>query len=202
MVLPPGINKATGPKAALADLELSPHNVVGIGDAENDFAFLKSCGCSAAVSNAVPALKKIENCGHRGRRMVGPGRRRIGRANPGRRCCHHPNRARHGIRVGKRRSGEEMLLVPFAGSALISGNSGIGKSTLATALTERMAEKKFEFCVFDPEGDYEELDQAIPVGSVANPPAWDWRTSAWHRRSSRFCARMQAAANAALSFRP
>jgi hypothetical protein len=63
-----------------------------------------------------------------------------------------------------------VLLVPFAGSALISGSSGIGKSTLATALTERMAEKKFEFCVFDPEGDYEELDQAIPVGSVANSP--------------------------------
>ena len=36
MVLPPGVNKASGLKAALADLGLSAHNVVSIGDAEND----------------------------------------------------------------------------------------------------------------------------------------------------------------------
>ncbi|TIU09247.1 MAG: HAD-IIB family hydrolase, partial [Mesorhizobium sp.] len=40
MVLPSGVNKATGLAAALEDLELSAHNVVGIGDAENDHAFL------------------------------------------------------------------------------------------------------------------------------------------------------------------
>ncbi|HEY6403191.1 MAG TPA: HAD hydrolase family protein, partial [Blastocatellia bacterium] len=32
MVLPSGVNKATGLKAALDDLGLSPHNAVGIGD--------------------------------------------------------------------------------------------------------------------------------------------------------------------------
>ena len=40
MVLPSGINKATGLAAALSELSLSPHNTVGIGDAENDHAFL------------------------------------------------------------------------------------------------------------------------------------------------------------------
>src|SRR5579884_2608762 len=40
MVLPSGVNKATGLAAALAELRLSPHNAVGIGDAENDHAFL------------------------------------------------------------------------------------------------------------------------------------------------------------------
>jgi len=39
MVLPSGINKASGLKAALNELSLSFHNVVGIGDAENDHAF-------------------------------------------------------------------------------------------------------------------------------------------------------------------
>ena len=57
MVLPPGVNKATGLKAALVELELSPQAVVGIGDAENDQAFLAWCGCSVAVANALPALK-------------------------------------------------------------------------------------------------------------------------------------------------
>jgi hydroxymethylpyrimidine pyrophosphatase-like HAD family hydrolase len=167
MVLPPGINKATGLKAALDDLELSPHNVIGIGDAENDFAFLEACGCSAAVSNAVPALKKMVDivvAGRSGQDAVELIEQILDAD-----AAIIPI-ARHGIRVGKRRSGEEVLLVPFAGGTLISGSSGIGKSALATALTERMAEKKFEFCVFDPEGDYDELDQAIPLGSVANSP--------------------------------
>ncbi len=57
MVLPSGVNKAAGLAAALNELELSPHNVVGVGDAENDHAFLRFCGCAAAVSNALPMVK-------------------------------------------------------------------------------------------------------------------------------------------------
>ena len=58
MVLPPQVNKATGLAAALAELKLSPHNVVGVGDAENDHAFLAACECAVAVANALPALKE------------------------------------------------------------------------------------------------------------------------------------------------
>jgi hydroxymethylpyrimidine pyrophosphatase-like HAD family hydrolase len=58
MVLPPGVNKASGLAAALDDLRLSPHNVVGIGDAENDQALLRMCGCAAAVANALPSIKE------------------------------------------------------------------------------------------------------------------------------------------------
>ena len=58
----------------------------------------------------------------------------------------------------------------YSGSVLIAGSSGIGKSTLATALTERMAERQFEFCVFDPEGDYEELEHAVSISDAATPP--------------------------------
>ena len=58
MVLPSGVNKATGLAAALADMGLSPHNVVGIGDAENDHALLSFCGFGVAVANAVPLLKE------------------------------------------------------------------------------------------------------------------------------------------------
>jgi HAD superfamily hydrolase (TIGR01484 family) len=57
MVLPSGVNKATGLAAALDELGFSPHNVVGVGDAENDHAFLESCECSVAVANALPALR-------------------------------------------------------------------------------------------------------------------------------------------------
>ncbi len=57
MVLPSGVNKSTGLAAALDELGLSPKDVVGIGDAENDHAFLGVCGCGVAVANALPALR-------------------------------------------------------------------------------------------------------------------------------------------------
>jgi hydroxymethylpyrimidine pyrophosphatase-like HAD family hydrolase len=58
MVLPSGVNKASGLQIALNELRFSPHNTVGVGDAENDDAFLAMCGCSVAVANALPALKE------------------------------------------------------------------------------------------------------------------------------------------------
>jgi len=58
MVLPTGVDKGTGFRAALAELGLSAASVVGIGDAENDYAFLSLCGFSAAVANAIPSLKE------------------------------------------------------------------------------------------------------------------------------------------------
>ncbi|MGH8211381.1 MAG: HAD family hydrolase [Steroidobacteraceae bacterium] len=57
MILPAGINKATGLASALEKMELSARNTVAIGDAENDHALLASCECSAAVANALPTLK-------------------------------------------------------------------------------------------------------------------------------------------------
>jgi hydroxymethylpyrimidine pyrophosphatase-like HAD family hydrolase len=41
MVLPAGVNKGSGLAAALHKMRLSPHNAIGIGDAENDHAFLE-----------------------------------------------------------------------------------------------------------------------------------------------------------------
>jgi hydroxymethylpyrimidine pyrophosphatase-like HAD family hydrolase len=58
MVLPSGINKATGLAAALAELGISVHNVVAVGDAENDHSFLRAAECGVAVANALPSLKE------------------------------------------------------------------------------------------------------------------------------------------------
>jgi len=57
MILPSGVNKATGLAVALGQLGLSPQQVVGVGDAENDHPLLRYCGCGVAVANALPALK-------------------------------------------------------------------------------------------------------------------------------------------------
>lgn len=58
MVLPSGVNKATGMKIALDELGIAPERVVGVGDAENDHAFLAACGFGVAVANALPSLKE------------------------------------------------------------------------------------------------------------------------------------------------
>ena len=71
MVLPSGVNKATGLLAALKDIGLSAHNVVGVGDAENDHAFLAECGCGVAVANALPTLKERADVVTRGKQGQG-----------------------------------------------------------------------------------------------------------------------------------
>jgi hydroxymethylpyrimidine pyrophosphatase-like HAD family hydrolase len=57
MVLPSGINKASGLTCALSELKIDATSVAGVGDAENDHALLQLCGVGAAVANALPSLK-------------------------------------------------------------------------------------------------------------------------------------------------
>jgi|SRR5262245_10245508 len=73
MVLPTGVNKATGLAAALEELGHSTRDTVAIGDAENDHALLAACGCAVAVGNAVPALKERADLvvkGHEGTAVI------------------------------------------------------------------------------------------------------------------------------------
>jgi hydroxymethylpyrimidine pyrophosphatase-like HAD family hydrolase len=58
MALPSGVTKATGLAPALEELGVSPERTVGIGDAENDQAFLAACGLAVAVSNALDSVKQ------------------------------------------------------------------------------------------------------------------------------------------------
>lgn len=59
MVLPEGVNKASGLAAALAELGLDAAQVVGIGDAENDRSLLAISSLGVAVGNALPELKAL-----------------------------------------------------------------------------------------------------------------------------------------------
>ena len=73
MILPSGINKASGLAAALEETGVSPHNVVAVGDAENDHALLSYAGAAAAVANAVPMLAEradLVTAGARGEGVI------------------------------------------------------------------------------------------------------------------------------------
>jgi hypothetical protein len=169
MVLPAGVSKASGLKAALEELELSPLNVVGVGDAENDHAFLRICGASAAVANAIPALKHACDIVLEGARGAGVVELidRIVAEDAG---ILPPERL--GLPICTDRSGVAWRLGP-QDSLLIAGGSGSGKSRFVTHLTERMLEKRQEFCLIDPEGDYETLEGAIKIGDEEWPPSID-----------------------------
>ncbi|AFY75813.1 HAD-superfamily hydrolase, subfamily IIB [Pleurocapsa sp. PCC 7327] len=71
MILPSGIDKAAGLNAALNRMGLSADNVIAVGDAENDLSFLKLCGFSVAVANALPMVKQAADWVTQGSRGEG-----------------------------------------------------------------------------------------------------------------------------------
>lgn len=167
MVLPAGINKASGLRHALERLKLSPHNVVGIGDAENDHAMLKLCGCSVAVDNAIPSIKETADLQvpARGAGVVALCRQLVDtdlRASGSRVPKASPV-------VGQRADGSS-LHITTAETILVTGASGGGKSTTVTALLEQIRDLSYQFCVVDPEGDYGEFEGAVVLGDAKHPP--------------------------------
>ncbi|MGF6544553.1 HAD hydrolase family protein [Paraburkholderia youngii] len=175
MIVAPGVSKASGLSAALADLELSPLNVAGIGDAENDHALLDACGLAAAVANALPELKKhaeIVTGGVAGAgvaelidALVADDLRSIADASP-----------RNRIVLGPRCDApdSEPLSLPAYGSVvLLVGESGCGKSTATAGLLERLAGAGCQMCIVDPEGDYDNDDATVVLGDAGNAPSID-----------------------------
>jgi hydroxymethylpyrimidine pyrophosphatase-like HAD family hydrolase len=71
MALPADVTKATGLTPALAALGISPRRTIGVGDAENDHVFLRSCGLAVAVANALPSIKEIAHVVTAGARGAG-----------------------------------------------------------------------------------------------------------------------------------
>jgi hydroxymethylpyrimidine pyrophosphatase-like HAD family hydrolase len=59
MALPADVTKASGLAPALEALGATHEQTVGVGDAENDQAFLRLCGLAVAVDNALPSVKAM-----------------------------------------------------------------------------------------------------------------------------------------------
>jgi hydroxymethylpyrimidine pyrophosphatase-like HAD family hydrolase len=182
MVLPSGINKASGLAAALADLGLSAHDVVGIGDAENDHAFLARCGLAVAVADALPSLKDEADIVTQG--GGGAGAEEIVDAllrNDAARLTPRPGR--RAILIGKRAEGGMLSIPARDGAILCAGMSGGGKSTVVTGFLERLGEHGYQYCVVDPEGDYGGIvvgpdEAAVGMGAAHRAPTVDEVTAA------------------------
>jgi hypothetical protein len=169
MVLPSGVNKATGLAFALEELNLSPHNIAGIGDAENDHAFLSLCEFSSATANALPMVKErvdFVTTGTHGRGVIELIDLVLADDLKERSRCL----ARHAIPLGTSRDGSDQDLDCHGMNVLVAGTSGSGKSTITTGLLERLTEAGYQFVVIDPEGDYSTLEGAVVLGDPQQAP--------------------------------
>src|SRR5262245_29937934 len=169
MILPSGVNKATGLDAALEELGLSRHNCVAIGDAENDHAFLHRAECGAAVANALPALKDAADLVTTADHGQGVSEL-IAKLIASDLADVEPRLGRHAIPLGTRADGRRIDWPPYGRNLLIAGVSGSGKSTFTTGVLERLAELEYQYCILDPEGDYASLSGAVVLGDAAREP--------------------------------
>jgi len=171
MVLPTGVNKMTGLNHALAEMKLSRHNIAGVGDAENDHAFLNCCECSAAVSNAIPALKErvdLVTHGHHGAGVA----EFIGRLIDDDLRSLPLNAEKHGILFG-RVADRDIYVDPEGNTVLLCGQSGGAKSTFVAGFIERLVARDYQACIIDPEGDYENMAGFLTLGNQENPPSFE-----------------------------
>jgi len=169
MILPSGVNKAFGLQHALAELGLSPHNVVGVGDAENDHAFLSICECSVAVSNALDTVKHRVNWVARS--SHGEGVQELIEMMLDSDLEPVAANLHENVVLGKSASDKDFRIKAYGTNLLITGSTGAGKSTMATALLESLAELKYQFLVVDPEGDYSTFEHAVVLGDDKRPPS-------------------------------
>ncbi|MCC7325313.1 MAG: HAD-IIB family hydrolase [Burkholderiales bacterium] len=168
MVLPAGVNKSTGLDYALRQLGLSFHEVVGVGDAENDHSFLQRCECPVAVANAVPPIRQLAafvTQGEAERGVIELIEDLIANDLSGMQCRMPKSR----IAIASRADGASVTISPYGMNILIAGPSASGKSTIAAGIVERLIEHAYQVCIVDPEGDYGTLQEVITLGSARHP---------------------------------
>ena len=171
MILPAGVNKATGLTAALEELKISPHNVVGVGDAENDHSFLKLCERSAAVGGALPAIRDTADLVLRGKAGAGVCELAADLVAHDLEASHSPSGQQLTFGVDER--GVAVRLEPYGHCTLVCGASASGKSTVARRVVESLQQLSYQFCVIDPEGDYEDQPGAVVIGKPDAEPRRD-----------------------------
>ncbi|HZZ85162.1 MAG TPA: HAD hydrolase family protein [Anaeromyxobacteraceae bacterium] len=167
MVLPSGVNKRTGLEAALAELGLTAHEVVALGDAENDHTLLAGAELGVAVENALPALKERADLVTRGASGAGVEEVIAGLLADDLAGLDPP---RHRVALGEGAAGA-LSVSPAGTRLLVAGTSGSGKSTFASGVLEKLVEKGYQVCLVDPEGDFEGFQGLTPLGSAERTPS-------------------------------
>lgn len=172
MTLPQGVSKATGLRAALDTLRLSPRNTLAIGDAENDHELLRIAEIGAAVSWGSPSLRRAADV-----TLTGDDSSAVAsyiRELTSRGTMPATTQARRQLLLGYLDDGTEFRLAVRGRNVLVAGDTKSGKSWVAGLLTEQLILLGYCVCILDPEGDYRSLE-ALPgvvvLGGEDPPPS-------------------------------
>jgi HAD superfamily hydrolase (TIGR01484 family) len=156
MMLPAGVNKASGVWAALKELGVSRHNLVAIGDGENDLALFEFAEHAVAVQNADPLVKRMadrttlgEYCDGFLELVQDLVRSDLADALP-----------RHRIVLGFGPDRQEAQLAPCRDWLLVHGPRGSGKAALVCRLLEQLVSLSYQCCLIGAD-----LGQSAPLTS-------------------------------------
>ncbi|MGO9506278.1 MAG: HAD hydrolase family protein [Mycobacterium sp.] len=159
MVLPAGVTKGTGLAAILAKMNLSAHNTVAVGDAENDLSVFGIAEIGAAVADAVPSVQRYAdivldkpNGAGVAELLTGP------YLNGAQRWCP----PRRWVDIGTFDDASPTRIPGSQGRILVTGPAASGKSYLVGLMAERWILANYCVLLLDPEGDHvqlQELDQ-------------------------------------------
>ncbi len=162
MILPPGATKGTGLNFALTELGYSPHNVIALGDAENDRSLFEVAEVAIAVANAVPEIQDLAD--HVLSLPNGAGVSDLVKQLNSGDCVPETRREGRMLGLGNRLDGTAVTIDPvrlLCNNLAIVGGSSSGKSWLAGLIAEELLERHYQICIIDPEGDYSGL-RAFP----------------------------------------
>jgi len=166
MVLPAGVTKGTGLGAVLAELNLSAHNTIAVGDAENDLSLFGMAEIGAAVADAVPSVRE-----HADLVLEAPDGAGIADLLAGpylsgaRRWCP----PRRWIDIGTFDDDTPTRIPGSQARILVTGPAGSGKSYLVGLMAERWILAGHCVLVIDPEGDHVQLQQLSHVQVLDTP---------------------------------
>lgn len=179
MLLPAGVSKGTGVRQVIRTLDLSSHDVLALGDAENDLDLFDVCGWAGCPANAVPALKEQADWIFPGEDGPGIAQAIVGSVLNGLLPVTHS--PRHRITLGWVIGTSDPVTIPARGvNVLIQGDPLSGKSWLAGGLVERLIGRRYAVCVIDPEGDFHVLARLPGVSWTRIREEISWEAALGH----------------------
>lgn len=155
MLLPSGVNKASGVGRALEEMGRSERSLIAFGDAENDIPMLQAAEIAVAARGSVRGLMA-----HADDYLALPGGAGIAhylhRMFERRGIMPTPPRRR--IVLGRGTDGRTAALPSSGINLTVTGDPRSGKSWLAGLVADRLIEHGYRLCIVDPEGDH------VPMG--------------------------------------